>query len=139
MAEAGQWRRPQPIATSFTEEFWAATKEKKLVLQFCPESQKFQHYPRPLSIYCGRRNIEWRQASGRGVVYAYTVTRRGPPEFHGREPYIVASVELDEGVRILSNIINCSVEDIRVLMPVQLCWEPIENGLHYPLFEPAKR
>ncbi len=129
------WRRPQPVATNFTTPFWEATRRKEFVLQYCPVAGKFQHFPRPVSLYTGRRTIEWRPVSGRGTIYAMTVTRRGPAAFRGREPYIVATIELDEGVRFMSNVVNCAPEEAEVGMRVRLAWDPLEDGLNYPVFE----
>ena len=131
------WQRPQPIVTNFSAGFWEATKRKELVLQYCPAAGKFQHFPRPVSIYTGSRNLEWRPVSGLGGVYAVTVTRRGPAAFRGREPYVVATIELDEGVRFLSNVVNCDPETVAVGMRVRVTWDALEDGLHYPVFEPV--
>ncbi len=133
---ATEWKRPQPIVTNFTAPFWDATRRKELVVQFCPVTKRFQHVPRPLSIYTGQCKVEWRPVSGRGRVYALTLTRRAPPPFRGREPYVVATIELAEGVRFMSNIVHCDPESVRVGMPVRVAWDPLDDGLHYPVFEP---
>lgn len=131
-------RRPQPVPSSFTQEFWKATREQRLVLQYCTVAGKFQHYPRPVSVYTGRHTLEWREVSGSGTIYAHTLTFRGPPAFRGREPYWIANVELDEGVRFMSNIVGCSPEEVKIGGRVQLRWDPLEDGLHYPVFALAK-
>lgn len=131
-------KRPQPIPTSITREFWEATRARRLLLQYCTVAGKFQHYPRPVSIYTGRRTLEWREVPGNGKIYAFTLTLRAPPAFRGREPYMIATVELDEGARIMSNIIDYKAEDVRIGARVQLRWDPLDNGLHYPVFAVAK-
>src|SRR5262249_41912466 len=74
----------------FSEPYWEGTKQKKLLIQYCKATGKYQHFPRPVSIFTGRRrDIEWREASGKGVVFSYTVTHRGTPAFRGAEPYAV--------------------------------------------------
>jgi hypothetical protein len=128
---------PKPNGYINTQPFWDAAKRGKLVLQYCPESGRFQHYPRPVSIYTGKRNLEWREVSGHGKVYAYTVTRAPMPGFENRVPYVVATVELDEGVRILGNILNCPPENVKIGMEVKLCWEKLSDEIMYPAFEPA--
>lgn len=100
------------------------------------ELGKYQHYPRPISIYTGKRNLEWREVSGKGFVYAVTVTRRGPPAFKGQEPYLVATIELDEGVRFLTQIVNCNLEDARVGMRVRVRWRTLSDQFSFPVFEP---
>jgi uncharacterized OB-fold protein len=130
------WERPQPVVTNFTAPFWEATRRKELVIQYCPVAKKYQHVPRPLSIYTGQRNIEWRPVSGRGHIYALTITRRAPPPFRGREPYVVATIQLAEGVRFMSNVVNCDPAVVRIGMPVRVAWDQLADGLFYPVFEP---
>ena len=68
----------------FSDPYWEGTKQKKLVLQCCKATGKFQHFPRPVSIFTGRRrDIEWKEVSGKGTVYSYTITERGTPAFRG--------------------------------------------------------
>ncbi len=131
-------KRPQPVPTRFSREFWEATRERRLVLQYCTVARKFQHYPRPVSIYTGRHTTEWREVSGKGSIYAFTETLRAPPAFRGREPYLIASIELDEGARIMSNLVDCRAADVKVGGRVQLRWDALENGMSYPVFALAK-
>lgn len=136
-AEAGQpaWQRPQPEIKPLTQPFWDASRQRRLVLQYCTQAKKFQHYPRPVSIYTGRKTLEWREVSGEGTVYAVTTTHRGPPAFRGQEPYIIATIELDEQVRLMSNIIDAAPGDVRVGARVRLVWAPMADGLNFPVFE----
>jgi uncharacterized protein len=129
------WQRPAPQPTSFTQPFWNATRERRLLLQYCTVARKFQHYPRPVSIYTGRHTIEWRAVAGTGRIYAFTVTHRAPPPFRGQEPYVVATIELDEGVRLMSNIVGCRPADVRVGVRVRLAWAPTAEGFNFPVFE----
>src|ERR1700734_4531364 len=76
--------------------FWEATRQKKLLIQYCKSAGKYQHFPRPVSIFTGRRrDIEWREVSGKGTVFSYTIAHRGPPPFQAAEPYAIASVNRD--------------------------------------------
>jgi hypothetical protein len=133
--ETTDWQRAAPEPSSFTRPFWDATRERRLLLQYCSVARKFQHYPRPVSIYTGRKTIEWREVAGSGTVYAFTVTQRAPPAFRGREPYIVATIELDEQVRLMSNVVGAAPADIRVGSHVRLCWSPMASGFNFPTFE----
>ncbi len=101
-------------------------------------AKKYQFYPRPVSVYTGKRNLEWRQASGRGTVYTYTISHRAPAPFKKVPPFIVATIELEEGVRIISNVINCPLEEIRVGLPVRVVWHRIDEEFAFPLFEPDR-
>jgi uncharacterized OB-fold protein len=117
------------------EPFWRGTQEGKLVLQYCPTSKRFQHFPRPLSLFTGMRNLEWREVSGNGTVYAHTVLRTQGLGADGRLPLVLATVELDEGVRILGNILNAQSGDVRIGARVNLAWDKVAEGTQYPAFE----
>jgi uncharacterized OB-fold protein len=132
---ANTWQRPGPEPTGFSQPFWDAARERRLLLQYCTVARKFQHYPRPVSVYTGRKTIAWREVAGTGEVYAFTVTHRAPPAFRGREPYIVATIELDEKVRLMSNVVGCEPAAIRVGARVRLLWTPTSGGFNFPLFE----
>ena len=124
---------------SFSQPFWEASRQKKLLIQYCRRSGKYQHYPRPTSIFTGRASdIEWREVSGRGEVYSWTIARRGPVPFHGHEPYLVVSVTLDVGVNLIANMVNCGADEIRIGMKVVPCWAPLEDGTHLLMFEPDR-
>ena len=131
---AGQ--RPAPIQLNFSKPFWDGAKDKKLMLQFCPKSRKYQFYPRPVSVYTGSSELEWREASGKGRIYSFSLSYKAPPPFKDAKPYVVASVELEEGVRILTNIINCDPKALKIDMPVRLAWV-LAGTSNYPVFEPV--
>lgn len=117
-----------------TTPFWDAARQGKLVLQFCKDTNQFQHYPRPVSIFTGSRNLEWREVSGRGVVYACTVIRVPGPGLDGRLPLSVVTVELDEGVRILGNVVNVEADKVVIGQRVELAWDRLSDDVQYPSF-----
>lgn len=117
--------------------FWEGTKAKQFMVQFCRATGKPQFYPRANNRYSGRRDVGWREVSGRGVVFSYTVARKGSAGFQGDDLYIVVVVTLAEGVNVLSNMTACAPNEIHIGMPVELSWLPLPNGLHLPLFQPA--
>jgi len=121
---------------SFSEPFWEATKEKKLVLQYCPETDQYQFFPRPMSLYTGKRNVEWREVSGEGELYSHTIARRSRPPYQGHEPFAVGLVTLDAGVNVIGNLINLEEEDIKVGMRLKPYWYPLPEGHHLLMFEP---
>ncbi|MEE3853015.1 Zn-ribbon domain-containing OB-fold protein [Gordonia sp. LSe1-13] len=95
---------PRPDADS--RPYWAAAAEGQLVLQFCVDCDRPRFYPRHLCPHCHSDEHRWEQASGRGTVYSYSVVHRAPSAaFAGSAPYIVALIDLDEGVRMMSNIL----------------------------------
>jgi len=129
--------RPLPPERSFSRPFWEATREKRLLLQYDRVAGKYQFYPRATSIHTGRRgNLEWREVSGRGVLFSHTIVRRARALFQGHEPYVVAMVTLDEGVNVMSNIIHCAAEDLVAGLRVKPFWQPLGDGRNLLLFEP---
>ncbi len=131
--------RPLPRVNVYmnTKPFWEAAKEGKLVIQYCRETGRPQFFPRPVSLATGRRNLEWREVSGNGKVYSWTTTHSAWPGHDDRVPYICALVELDEGVRMLVNLLNCRSNDVKIGMNVRICWEKLTGDVNYPAFEPA--
>ena len=132
--------RPVPRENVFvdTSPFWEGVRAGKLVLQYCTEAKKFQHYPRPVSIYTGRRTLEWREVSGKGTIYATTVVRIPGPGLDGRLPLCVATVELDEGVRMIANILDCTPEQLKIGARVTLAWDTLQGDAKYPAFRLAQ-
>jgi uncharacterized OB-fold protein len=117
-----------------TQPFWDGVRQKKLVIQYCTEAKKYQYYPRPVSIYTGRKTLEWREVSGKGTIYASTVVRIRGPGLEGRLPLCVATVELDVGVRIIANVLDCAPEDLAIGKRVTLAWDRLAKDQLYPAF-----
>lgn len=120
----------------FSAPYWDGTRSKRLMLQYCPRSGSHQFFPRPVSITTGRADLEWREVDGRGHVYSYTITQVGLGPFKGHEPYAVIIARLDAGVDIVSNIVNCRREDLRIDLRIRPYWMPLDDGRHLLLFEP---
>lgn len=121
---------------SFTQPFWEGTREKKLMIQYCPVAKKYQFFPRPVSIFTGSRDLEWREVSGKGELYSYTITERARPPFGGNEPFAIGLVNLDEGVRIMGNLIGVERSSIKIGMRLKPAWAPLSNGYNVLLFQP---
>lgn len=126
---------PKPSVYVDSRPFWDGAKAGKLVLQFCKDTGRFQHYPRPVSIYTGSRNLEWREVSGKGEIYACTVIRVPGPGLDGRLPLSVVIVQLDEGVRILGNILNAAPDAVKIGQRVELAWDRLSEDVQYPAFK----
>ena len=133
--------RPEPtFPEADTEPFWEATKEHELRYQVCDDCGGVVFYPRRHCTHCMSLNLSWKTSRGEGTVYTYTVIHQmGQPAFKDRVPYAVAWIDLDEGFRMLSNIVG--VQDpsgnVSIGQRVRLTWEDQESGLSMPLFEPA--
>ncbi len=128
---------PRPNIYVETNPFWDAAKEHRLLIQYDPEVGRYQWMPRPVSIFTGKRTLEWREVSGRGKLYSWTLSHVEWPGHAGRAPYMCALVELEEGVRMLANLYNHQGVELRDGLPVKLTWETLSDAFEYPAFEPA--
>lgn len=137
MTEAAKKRpRPVPVPTNITRPFWDAAKQGKLVLQRCRRCGTWQYWPRPVCMRCISRDLEWKEAAGRGAVYSFTITRLPAEGFEGLEPYVLASVDLPEGTRMMARLLNCPIEQVRIGLPVRVVWEKLTDEISLPQFEP---
>jgi uncharacterized protein len=136
--------RLEPASTEATDPFWAGTREQKYLVQWCSACATPIFYPREVCPSClSAESLAWRESSGRGTVYAASVQHRAAnPTMADRVPYVVALVEVDAGdgastVRVMSNVINCDAESVRVGDAVSITWEALSDGRHLPQFEPT--
>ena len=130
--------RVEPPISDTTAPFWDATRGRRFLLQWCTACEAPVFYPRDNCPRCLGTALDWREASGRGTVYAVSVQHRpANPTMADRVPYTVALVDLEEGVRIMSNVIGSDPEAVAVGLPVALDWEPLSDGRHLPQFRPA--
>ena len=129
--------RPLPQADNVSEPFWAAAADGKVLYQECPKCGHRQFYPRAMCTACAA-NPEWKEASGRGTVHTYTVIRQNwAAPFKDELPYIVAMVELDEGVKMMTNITDCEIDAVHIGMPVEAYTEKVEDGLGIVFWRPV--
>lgn len=131
-------KRTTPPPRTFSRPFWEATRNKKLLIQYDRKAGKYQHFPRPTSIYNGRRDLEWREVSGKGEVFTYTIARRAREPFQGHEPFFIATVTLDIGVNVMANVVNCELEDMRIGLKVKPFWAPLPDGGNLLMFQPDR-
>jgi uncharacterized OB-fold protein len=132
-------KRPLPRADEFdTRAFWAGTKDKVFRYQQCNHCQTVIFYPRAHCTGCTESDLEWKDSSGRATLYTYSVVRQSyHPFFRNLVPYVVAWVDLEEGPRILTNVVDVAdVDQVTIGMPLELTWEEHEE-LSIPLFKPA--
>ena len=130
--------KPLPIPDQESREFWAALKARQLTLQRCRDCRHFRFYPRAVCPHCLSGEFEWVPASGKGTLYSFTVCYRPAGEaFAGDVPYIVALIELAEGVRVMSNLVQCPPERARVGMPVEVVFEDASEEITLYKFRPA--
>lgn len=128
----------EPPESEVSTPFWDATREQRLVLPWSTVTGKAVWYPREVDPAAPDRPFDWREASGEGVVYAASVHHKtGPGRDPDDGPYVVALVELPEGVRMMTNVVGCPPDEVTVGMPVRLVWHPLSDGRHLPMFAPA--
>ena len=134
MAEPGR-ARPEP--TPETQHFWDGTKAGELRLQRCDACQGVYFPPRPFCPACGHRAVSVFRASGRGTLHSYVIHHRKVPGF--TPPYAIAVVELEEGPRLMTNIIDCpqTPEALVLDMPVQVAFQPLDETITLAVFRPA--
>lgn len=120
----------------YRQVFWDKLQDGRLWLQFCPICARYVFYPREYCPYCWISGLDWQPISGLGRIYSYTVVRVSAlPEF--TPPYIYALVELAEGVRLATNIIDCPLDSIEVGMPVRVKMIDREDHPALPVFIPV--
>lgn len=128
--------KPVPRPTPETQPFWDGTAAGELRIQRCRACERHYFYPRPSCPRCGSADVEWVRASGRATLYSYVINHRPAPGFDGS--YTIAVVELEEGVRMMTNLVGVrpDPEELVLDMPLRVTFE--ERGdVHVPLFEPA--
>ncbi len=120
---------PSPNINPETEAYWAAANRGQLMLARCGGCDKRHHYPRALCPFCFSDDITLEPAAGGGRIYTVSPTRRGVPT-----PYAIAYVTLDEGVTVLTNIVDADLDALRVDQPVRLVFVASRNGQQVPMF-----
>lgn len=133
-------KRPVPKTNEAdTQAFWQATKDKKLNYQQCSHCDTVVFYPRRHCTGCLSDQLQWKTASGKGRVYTYSIVRQSyHPFFRQQVPYAVAWIDLDEGPRLISNVVQVAdpSTDVHIGMAVEVVWEE-HDELCVPLFRPA--
>jgi uncharacterized OB-fold protein len=131
--------KPLPVVTAENRPFWEGCKQGKLLLQYCDACRWYQFYPRLYCMKCGSLKTRWVEASGRGVVYSYTIIRQNKsPGFRDDVPYNVALIRLEEGPRMMSNVIDSAPGDLRVDLPVTVVFDPVSDEISLPRFRPRE-
>jgi uncharacterized OB-fold protein len=131
-------QRARPKPTPETKHFWDGTQAGELRLQRCNKCSKAYFPPRPFCPECGHREVTVFKASGKGFLYSYVIHHRPVPGF--TPPYSIAVVELEEGPRMMTNIVDCpqTPEALQLDMKVQVKFEKLDDKTTLPLFAPAK-
>jgi len=123
---------PAPEPNPETKPFWDAAAEGKLLIKRCRACGEAHYYPRALCPHCFSAETAWQEAKGEGTIYSYSVVRRGAPV-----PYAIAYVTLAEGVTMMTNIVDCDLDRIRIGQRVRVVFKPSAGGPPVPMFTPV--
>jgi len=119
---------PSPPINPENKPFFDAARESKLLLGKCSSCGGLHYYPRAICPFCSNEKVQWVEAKGKGTLYSYSVMRRVP------EPYAIAYVTLDEGVTMLTNMVDCDLDRLRIGDAVRLVFKAAEGGEMIPMF-----
>lgn len=135
-------QKPLPTITSEARPFWEGAAKQQLLMQCCLDCSAYIWTPRPSCFECGSENIQWQELSGRGEVYSFTVIRQvvgraASQAFEKDIPYVIAWIDLDEGPRMITNVIGCPVENVTLDMKVSVIFEQQSADIWLPKFMPV--
>ena len=114
------------------EPYFSAAAEDKLLLKKCSDCGEYHHYPRGMCPFCFSTNVAWTEAKGSGTIYSYSVSRRAGPVV-----YCIAYVTLAEGVTMMTNIVDCDLDDVRVGQKVKVVFKKTAGNFSMPMFTPG--
>jgi uncharacterized protein len=127
-----------PTTDDFTQPWWDAVAEGRLLIMRCSTCGEAHYYPRPFCPRCGADTVSWEQASGDATLYTWSIVYQNDlPPFNERVPYVAAVVDLAEGPRMMTNVVGCEFDDLAVGMALRLEITDIADGFHVPMFRPA--
>lgn len=128
----------RPEITPLHEPFWDALREHRVELQRCDDCGAFRFIPSELCSACASPGATWTPIEGTGEVYTYTVVHRAPtPAYQADTPYVIAHVTLDEGPRMISTVVDCAPDDVRIGMRVEVAFDDVADDLTLYRFRPA--
>lgn len=133
------YSKPLPLMDGLTQQFYAHCKQRELRFQRCSDCGAWRHVPRELCPQCGSWKWEWAKSSGRGTVFTWTVIARAlHPTFQQDVPYAPVVIEMDEGVRVLSELVDCSPDELVMGMPVEVVFADVTAEITLPKFRRAR-
>lgn len=116
--------KPAPVATADTAAFWAACRDGVLTFQRCRACAESQFYPGAVCRRCRSTDLAWERSGGLGTVHSFTVVHRAPSAaFRADVPYVLALIDMEEGFRIMANVLDCDPRDVAIGMPVAVVFE----------------
>jgi len=132
-----EWTKPTPLPDDVSRPYWEGCARGELLIQQCTSCNHRQFYPRAMCTQCSGE-VEWITCSGRGTVHTFTIVRQyGARPFRDELPYVVAMIELEEGPRMMGNVTDCPVDDVRIGMPVEAYFVLAGEGIGIPYWQPG--
>ena len=125
-------RLPLPVPQPESDHYWERARAHELWVMHCDDCGQSYFYPRAICPFCFSTNVKWTEAKGTGTIYTCSVTRRAGPI-----PYCLAYVQLDEGPRMLTNIVDCDLDAVRIGQQVKVAFKKTVGGVTLPMFTPA--
>ena len=133
------YKKPLPEIQPFSQAFWDGTKARKLLIQYCDDCDANIFYPRRDCPHCWRQNLAWIEAKGIGEVFSFTVTYEGVEAmFEDDLPIILAWIDLPEGIRMNTNLLECEAEQVYIGMPVEVIFRDVTDEITLPFFRPVR-
>ncbi len=127
-----------PAPDDETQPYWAAVRDHRLLIKRCADCGKTHFYPRPFCPHCWSSAVAWEEASGDAVLYTWSVVHQNDlPPFPERVPYVAAVVDLVEGPRMMTNVVDCDADTLEVGMALRVRYEDLTDEVTVPVFVPA--
>jgi uncharacterized protein len=127
-----------PTPDAETQPYWDAARERRLLVKQCRACGRMHFYPRPFCPHCWSDEVDWVEASGKATLYTYSIVRRNDlPPFGERVPYVAAVVDLEEGPRMLTNVVDCDEDALRIGMALEVDFRVETDEVTVPVFRPA--
>jgi hypothetical protein len=137
--EPKKYLKPLPQIDEENRPWWEALKRHELYIQKCEQCGTLRHYPRAQCTKCLSSGTQWIRCSGKGTIWTYTVTNQNQAAgFRDSLPYVMAWVDLAEGVKMMTNIIDCPPEQVKIGMPVEVVYEDVTPEVTLAKFRPAR-
>ena len=127
--------RPAPHSTEYSEGFWEGVRRGELVIQRCIACQRLRHYPQPMCPECHSPRFDWAPVSGRGRIHSYTIAHRAfHPAWQDHVPYVIATIELEEGVRMVCDLLDDPPETVEIDQAVEVFFDELPGQGRMPRF-----
>jgi uncharacterized OB-fold protein len=127
-----------PSPDNDTQAFWDAARDHRLLIQRCGACGDAYFYPRPFCPRCWSDDVSWEEASGDATLYTWSVVHVNDlPPFNDRVPYAAAIVDLVEGPRMMTNVVDCDFDELKVGMPLRVTYRELDDTITVPVFVPA--